>query len=68
MQFIPHPSKWLHGDGWNDPPCPPRNDGPITPKPNAATERNNESKAIIASLRQWEANGYNPTLALRAGQ
>jgi hypothetical protein len=66
-RFIPHPSTWLNGECWNDPPCPPREE-PTRSKPNAATERNNESRAVIARLEAMEANGYNPMLALGAAQ
>jgi hypothetical protein len=24
VAYIPHPSTWLNGDRWDDPPCPPR--------------------------------------------
>jgi hypothetical protein len=37
-------------------------------KPNAATERRNDSDAVIARLEAMEANGHHPMLALGAAQ
>ena len=29
-QFIPHPATWIHRGGWDDEPCPPRQQPPPT--------------------------------------
>ena len=26
-QYIPHPSRWLNDEGWENPPCPPKQSG-----------------------------------------
>jgi hypothetical protein len=67
--YIPHPSTWLNGECWNDPPCPPRNGNTPAPQVNRATQRtgmDEETLARLAAAEQPHTQTFRPRLAIGA--